>query len=388
MNKKIYLASPHMGGEEIKYIKEAFETNWIAPLGPNVENFEKEICNYTKAKHACALVSGTSAIHLALKNIGVGKDDIVFASTLTFSATINPIIYLGATPVFIDSEYESFNMCPKSLKKAFENAKLNNKMPKAVIVVHLYGQSADMDKIKEICDKYNTPIIEDAAESLGAKYKGVQTGTIGEIGIYSFNGNKIITTSGGGMMVSNNEKYTKKALFWATQSRENERHYEHKELGYNYRMSNIVAGIGRGQLEVLDERIAQKKAIYDYYKEAFKDISYIEMMPICEYNEPNYWLSCITLKEESVIKPIDIIEALEKENIESRPVWKPMHMQPFFKDYEFVQVKDGISVSEDLFNRGVCLPSDTKMSEEDIKKVIDVIKGLFEKNTDEVYLIW
>ena len=379
MNEKIYLSSPHMGGNEIKYIKEAFDTNWVAPLGPNVNNVEKEICSYTKAKHACALVSGTSAIHLALKCIGVTKGDIVFASNLTFSATINPIIYLGATPVFIDSEYESFNMCPKALKKAFENAKLNNKMPKAVIVVHLYGQSANMDKIKEICDKYNVEIIEDAAESLGTTYKGVQTGTIGDIGIYSFNGNKIITTSGGGMMVSNNEEYTKKALFWATQSRENEIHYEHKELGYNYRMSNILAGIGRGQLEVLDERIAQKKVIYDYYKEAFKEISDIEMMPICKYNKPNYWLSCITLKEESVIKPIDIIKALEKENIESRPVWKPMHMQPFFKDYEFVQVKDGISVSEDLFNRGVCLPSDTKMSVEDMKKVADIVKGLFKK---------
>ena len=386
MNEKIYLSSPHMGGNEIKYIKEAFDTNWVAPLGPNVNNLEKEICSYTKAKHACALVSGTSAIHLALKCIGVTKGDIVFASNLTFSATINPIIYLGATPVFIDSEYESFNMCPKALKKAFENAKLNNKMPKAVIVVHLYGQSANMDKIKEICDKYNVEIIEDAAESLGTTYKGVQTGTIGDIGIYSFNGNKIITTSGGGMMVSNNEEYTKKALFWATQSRENEIHYEHKELGYNYRMSNILAGIGRGQLEVLDERIAQKKVIYDYYKEAFKEISDIEMMPICKYNKPNYWLSCITLKEESVIRPIDIIKALEKENIESRPVWKPMHMQPFFKDYEFFSVKEGISVSEDLFNRGVCLPSDTKMSVEDMKKVADIVKGLFKKNTEEVSL--
>ena len=386
MNEKIYLSSPHMGGNEIKYIKEAFDTNWVAPLGPNVNNLEKEICSYTKAKHACALVSGTSAIHLALKCIGVTKGDIVFASNLTFSATINPIIYLGATPVFIDSEYESFNMCPKALKKAFENAKLNNKMPKAVIVVHLYGQSANMDKIKEICDKYNVEIIEDAAESLGTTYKGVQTGTIGDIGIYSFNGNKIITTSGGGMMVSNNEEYTKKALFWATQSRENEIHYEHKELGYNYRMSNILAGIGRGQLEVLDERIAQKKVIYDYYKEAFKEISDIEMMPICKYNKPNYWLSCITLKEESVIKPIDIIKALEKENIESRPVWKPMHMQPFFKDYEFFSVKEGISVSEDLFNRGVCLPSDTKMSVEDMKRVADIVKGLFKKNTEEVSL--
>ena len=386
MKERIYLSSPHMGGEELKYIKEAFESNWVAPLGPNVTGFENETCDYTSAKYATATVSGTSAIHLALKCLGVGQGDVVFCSTLTFTATANPIIYQGAEPVFIDSNYETWNMCPIALQKAFDDAKKNNKMPKAVVVVNLYGQSADYDALKAICDKYNVPIIEDAAESLGATYKGKQTGTIGEIGIYSFNGNKIITTSGGGMMVSNNEEYTKKALFWATQSRENEIHYEHKELGYNYRMSNILAGIGRGQLEVLDERIAQKKVIYDYYKEAFKEISDIEMMPICKYNKPNYWLSCITVKEKSNIKPIDIIKALEKENIESRPVWKPMHMQPFFKDYEFFSVKEGISVSEDLFNRGVCLPSDTKMSVEDMKKVADIVKGLFKKNTEEVSL--
>lgn len=378
MKKRIYLASPHMGGEEIKYINEAFDTNWVAPLGPNVTGFENEMCEYTGAKAATATVSGTSAIHLALKCLGVGQGDVVFCSTLTFSATANPIIYQGAEPVFIDSNYETWNMCPIALQKAFDDAEKNNKMPKAVVVVNLYGQSADYDALKAICDKYNVPIIEDAAESLGATYKGKQTGTIGEIGIYSFNGNKIITTSGGGMMVSNNEEYTKKALFWATQSRENERHYEHKELGYNYRMSNVVAGIGRGQLEVLDERIAQKKAIFDYYTEAFKNIPDIEMMPICEYNEPNYWLSCITLKEESIIKPIDIMVALEKENIESRPVWKPMHLQPFFKGYEFFSTKEGMSVSEDLFNRGVCLPSDTKMTEKDMQRIVSIIEGCFD----------
>lgn len=378
MKKRIYLASPHMGGEELKYINEAFDTNWVAPLGPNVTGFENEMCEYTGAKAATATVSGTSAIHLALKCLGVGQGDVVFCSTLTFSATANPIIYQGAEPVFIDSNYETWNMCPIALQKAFNDAEKNNKIPKAVVVVNLYGQSADYDALKAICDKYNVPIIEDAAESLGATYKGKQTGTIGEIGIYSFNGNKIITTSGGGMMVSNNEEYTKKALFWATQSRENERHYEHKELGYNYRMSNVVAGIGRGQLEVLDERIAKKKSIFDYYTEAFKNISDIEMMPICEYNEPNYWLSCITLKEESIIKPIDIMVALEKENIESRPVWKPMHLQPVFKDYEFFSVKEGISVSEDLFNRGVCLPSDTKMTEKDMQRIVSIIEGCFD----------
>ena len=377
MNKRIYLASPHMGDEELKFVKEAFETNWIAPMGPNVDCFEKEVADYVGINSASALSSGTAAIHLALKSLNVEKGDIVFCSTLTFSASCNPIIYQGATPVFIDSEYESYNMCPKALEKAFIEAQKENKMPKAVVVVNLYGQSADLDKIKEICDRYNVGIIEDAAESLGATYKGKQSGTIGEFGIYSFNGNKIITTSGGGMLVSNNENAIKKAKFWATQSRENERHYEHLELGFNYRMSNIVAGIGRGQLKKLDERIEQKKAIYETYKNEFKDIEDIEMMPVCDYGKPNYWLSVITLKEESKVKPLDIILALEKENIESRPVWKPMHLQPFYKEYKFVSNVEGKSVAEDLFNRGVCLPSDTKMSKEDMDRIIKIIKELF-----------
>ena len=378
MNKRIYLSSPHMGGEELKYINEAFDTNWVAPLGPNVNNFEKEICKYTKAKSATALASGTSAIHMALKCLGVGKGDIVFCSALTFSATANPIIYQGAEPVFIDSDYKTWNMCPIALQKAFDDAKKNNKMPKAVIIVNLYGQSADYDVLKAICDKYNVPIIEDAAESLGATYKGKQTGTIGDIGIYSFNGNKIITTSGGGMMVSNNEEYTKKALFWATQSREVERHYEHKELGFNYRMSNVVAGIGRGQIKVLDERIVKKKEIFETYKDAFKDIDDIEMMNICDFGEPNYWLSVATISEDSKVKPLDIILALEEENIESRPVWKPMHLQPFFKDCKFFSSLEEESISEDLFNRGICLPSDTKNSIEDFNKIINIIKCKFE----------
>lgn len=377
MKKRIYLASPHMGGEELNYINEAFDTNWVAPLGPNVNNFEKEMCEYTGAKSSTALVSGTSAIHLALKCLGVGQGDIVFCSTLTFSATANPIIYQGAEPVFIDSEYESWNMSPVALQKAFDDAKKNSKMPKAVVVVNLYGQSADYDKLKSICNKYNVPIIEDAAESLGATYKGVQTGTIGEIGIYSFNGNKIITTSGGGMMVSNNAEYTKKALFWATQSREAERHYEHKEIGFNYRMSNVVAGIGRGQLKVLDKRIEKKKEIYKAYKDGFKEIEDLEMMNVCDFGEPNYWLSVVTINENSKINPLDIMLALENENIESRPVWKPMHMQPFFKKYKFFSSLENASVSEDLFNRGICLPSDTKISHNDIKEIINIIKSLF-----------
>ena len=279
--------------------------------------------------------------------------------------------------MFIDSDAKTWNMCPKALKLAFEDAEKNNQLPKAVVVVNLYGQSADMDPILELCQQYNVPILEDAAESLGATYKGRMSGTIGDIGIYSFNGNKIITTSGGGMMVSNNEEYTKKATFWATQSREAERHYEHKEIGYNYRMSNVVAGIGRGQLKVLNERIAKKKEIYETYKEAFKDIEDIEMMNICDFGESNYWLSVMTLKETSKVKPLDIMLALEKENIESRPVWKPMHLQPIFNQYPFFTATKEIPVSEDYFNRGVCLPSDTKMTSKQQEKIIALVKQLF-----------
>lgn len=379
MMTRIYLASPHMSeeGYEQAYVKEAFDTNWVAPLGPNVNQFEQELADYVGVKSASALSSGTAAIHLGLKALGVKEGDTVFCSTLTFSASCNPILYLGATPVFIDSDAATWNMCPKALKKAFEDATKRHQLPKAVVVVNLYGQSADMDLILELCQKYNVPILEDAAESLGSTYKGRMSGTIGDIGIYSFNGNKIITTSGGGMMVSNNEDYTKKATFWATQSREAERHYEHKEIGYNYRMSNVVAGIGRGQLKVLNERIVKKKEIYETYKEAFRDIEDIEMMNICDFGESNYWLSVMTLKETSQVKPIDIMLALEKENIESRPVWKPMHMQPVFKQYPFFTATDDQPVSEDYFKRGICLPSDTKMTAEQQQHVIDIIKGLF-----------
>ena len=379
MKERIYLASPHMSeeGYEQTYVKEAFETNWVAPLGPNVTNFEQELATYVGVNSASALSSGTAAIHLGLKALGVEAGDVVFCSTLTFSASCNPILYLGATPVFIDSDAKTWNMCPKALKLAFEAAEKNNQIPKAVVVVNLYGQSADMDPIIELCEQYQVPILEDAAESLGATYKGRMSGTIGDIGIYSFNGNKIITTSGGGMLVSNNEAYTKKATFWATQSREAERHYEHKEIGFNYRMSNVVAGIGRGQLKVLKERIAKKKEIYETYQEAFKDIADIEMMNICDFGKSNYWLSVITLKETSKVKPLDIMLALEAENIESRPVWKPMHLQPIFKQYPFFTVSENIPVSEDYFNRGVCLPSDTKMTTGQQNHIIELIKELF-----------
>ena len=378
-NKRIYLASPHMGGLEEVFVKEAFDTNWIAPLGANVDGFEKELSEYVGSKTGAALASGTAAIHMALKAVGVKKGDKVFCSSLTFAASCNPIIYEGGIPVFIDSEPESHNMSPVALEKAFKAYEERGEMPKAVIVVNLYGQSADMDKIIEICKKYNVPIIEDAAESLGATYKGKHSGTFGEYGIYSFNGNKIITTSGGGMLVSNNKEGIAKVRFWSTQARDKARHYEHTELGYNYRMSNIVAGIGRGQLRVLEDRIAKKKEIFETYKEAFKDIEDIEMMPVCEYGEPNYWLTTITLSENSKVKPLDIILALEKENIESRPIWKPMHIQPYYKEYDFYSHNDEeeISVSEDIFNRGVCLPSDTKMTKEEQERVIKIIKELF-----------
>ena len=377
MSKKILLASPHMSDEgyEQQFIKEAFDTNWIAPLGENVNKFEEEIANYVGVKTGAALSAGSAAIHLGLKALNVKQGDIVFCSSLTFSATCNPIIYQNATPVFIDSEYETWNMDPLALEKAFE--KYPN--PKAVIVVHLYGTPAKMDEIIKICKKHNVPLIEDAAESLGSIYNGQQTGTFGEYGVFSFNGNKIITTSGGGMLVSNNEDGIKKVRFWATQSKEPVRHYEHKEIGYNYRMSNICAGIGRGQLKVLDKRIEKKTGIYNKYKNELEKVKEIKMQPIPKNTMPNHWLSVMTIDKDSKVKPLNIMETLEKENIDSRPVWKPMHLQPVFKEYDFITAKnDGSSVSEDLFNRGVCLPSDTKMTEEEQERVIDIIKKCFE----------
>ncbi|WP_430884130.1 DegT/DnrJ/EryC1/StrS family aminotransferase [Fusibacter sp. JL216-2] len=371
-NKKIWLASPHMSDEgyEMQYVQEAFDTNWVAPLGPNVNEFEKELAAKVGSQHAAAMTSGTGAIHLALKAAGVGEGDIVFCPTLTFSATANPIIYQNATPVFIDSDYETWNMDPKALEAAFE--KYGDKV-KAVLVVHLYGLSADMDKIMEICSRYSVTVIEDAAESLGAYYKGKHTGTFGEFGVFSFNGNKIITTSGGGMLVSDDEEKIKKVRFWSTQSRDAARHYQHSELGFNYRMSNVVAGIGRGQLKVLDQRVAKKKYIFECYKRELGQLEGIKFMPINDWNDPNYWLSVMTLKGS--VRPIDVMEGLEKENIESRPVWKPMHMQPFFAEYDYV----GGDVSEKLFDNGVCLPSDTKMTDGDLERIVSIIKGLWSK---------
>jgi len=354
-------------GYEMQYIREAFESNWIAPLGENVDSFEKELADKIGAGYAAALSSGTAAVHMALKAAGAGEGDIVFCSSLTFAATANAIIYENAIPVFIDSDEKTWNMDPDLLEEAFK------KYPqaKAVIVVHIYGLAADMDRIADICNRYGAVLIEDAAESLGTKYKGRHTGTIGDYGVFSFNRNKIITTSGGGMLVSDNKERIEKVRFWSTQSRDKARHYEHSELGYNYRMSNIVAGIGRGQLRVLDQRIEKKKYIFEYYRRELGQLDGVSFMPINEWNEPNCWLSCITLSGR--VRPIDIIEALEAENIESRPIWKPMHLQPYYKGRDFI----GSGVSDGIFENGVCLPSDTKMTDEDLDRVCGIIKGLW-----------
>jgi len=368
--KKIWLSSPHMSDEgyEMEYIKEAFDTNWIAPLGPNVVEFEKELAAKTGSKHAAALSSGTGAIHLALVALNIREGDIVLCPTLTFAASANPIIYQNATPVFIDSDYETWNMDPKGLETALE--KYGDQV-KAVMVVHLYGLSAEMDKIMALCRKYDVPVVEDAAESLGTLYKGKYTGTIGKFGVFSFNGNKILTTSGGGMLVSDDEEKIRKVRFWSTQSRDAARHYQHSELGFNYRMSNVSAGIGRGQLKVLDQRMNKKKYIFEYYKRELGGLAGIEFMPINDWNKPNYWLSVMILKGK--VRPLDVMEALEAENIETRPVWKPMHMQPFFAEYDYI----GGDVSEKLFENGVCLPSDTKMTDGDLERIVSIIKSLW-----------
>jgi dTDP-4-amino-4,6-dideoxygalactose transaminase len=354
-------------GYELNYIKEAFDTNWIAPLGPHVDAFEQELAARVGVSHAAALSSGTAAIHMALLAAGIGPGDMVFCQSLTFSATANPIIYQNSTPVFIDSDIKTWNMDPEALSAAFD------KYPqaKAVIVVHLYGLAADMDPILDICREHGAVVIEDAAESLGSYYKGRHTGTMGDYGVFSFNGNKIITTSGGGMIVSNNQERIRKVRFWATQSRDPARHYQHSEIGYNYRMSNIAAGIGRGQLKVLDQRVAKKKYIFEYYKRELSGLSGVHFMPVNEWNEPNYWLSCMTL--DGPVKPLTIMEALDKENIEARPIWKPMHLQPVFAGCDFV----GQGVSEQLFEQGICLPSDTKMTDEDLNRVCRTIKSLW-----------
>ncbi len=363
-----------MGGAEQKYIQEAFDSNWIAPLGANVDSFERELASYVGAKAASATSSGTAAIHLALDLLGVRAGDDVFCSTLTFIASANPILYLGANPVFIDSEPTTWNMSPQALQNALEEAKHNEKLPKAIVVVNLYGQSARMDEIAEICNEYRVPIVEDAAESLGSTYKGQKSGTFGTFGIYSFNGNKIITTSGGGMLVSDNEELIARSRFLATQARDPAKHYQHSVVGYNYRMSNIVAGIGRGQLEVLDERVAQKRAIFNRYEDALATIDGLEMMPELEGTFSNRWLSTFTLNPAKItITPYELIDLLDAANIEARPIWKPLHMQPLFEACKFYAHSEEAVISEQLFATGLCLPSDSKMPIDEQQKVIQLI---------------
>lgn len=373
--KRIYLSSPTTHGEEQAFVKEAFDTNWVAPLGPHVNALEKEIAEYTGCGHAAALSAGTAAIHLALKLLDVKQDDVVFVSDLTFSATCNPIVYENGTPVFIDAEPDTWNMSPAALTRAYE--KYPN--PKAVIVVHLYGTPAKLDEIMAICEAHGTPLVEDAAESLSSTYKGRHTGTFGRYGIYSFNGNKIITTSGGGMLVSADEEATKRATFLATQARDPARHYQHSQIGYNYRMSNITAAIGRGQLLHLEEHKAAKKAIYEQYRSAFADISQITMNPMNPEGDANNWLSCMTIAEDCNVTPDMVMDALEQEiNAESRPIWKPMHLQPVFEKYDFIPHNaDGSSVDEKIFDRGLCLPSDIKNTPEDMELIIRTVRACF-----------
>ena len=371
INGKIWLSSPTMHGNEMDYIKQAFDTNWVAPLGENVTGFENEMSDYLGISGALALCSGTAALHLAVKLSGVKKGDIVFCSDMTFSATVNPVVYEGGVPVFIDSERDTWNMDPEALKKAFE------KYPecKTVVAANLYGTPAKLDEIKDITESHGAVLIEDAAESLSATYKGVQTGAFGKYSAISFNGNKIITTSGGGMLLSDDKKAIDKARFWSTQSREPAAWYEHKEIGYNYRMSNIVAGIGRGQLKYLDEHKAKKREIYMGYKKLLKDLP-VSMNPYLDCSEPNFWLSCILIDEDCGISPLSVMDELNKYKIETRPIWKPMHMQPVFKNNDFISAADKF-VDEDVFARGLCLPSDIKMTKDEQQFVADKIISCF-----------
>lgn len=377
MTDKIWLSSPHMGGNEQKYINEAFEHNWIAPLGPNVNNFEEDLVLFTGAKYAAALSSGTAAIHLALILLGISNGDEVLCQSFTFSASANPILYQGAIPVFIDSEDETWNMCTDQLERAIKDRILKGKKPKAVIVVHLYGMPAKMDEIIKICANYEIPIIEDAAEALGSKYKGQNAGTFGEFGILSFNGNKIITTSGGGALLSNNKDNIAKSRFLATQARDEAPHYQHSNIGYNYRISNICAGIGRGQMEVLVERVNQRRANFEFYKSNFEGNEGITFQPEMEISYSNRWLSSILINPSKTngVTREDVRLALEKQNIESRPLWKPMHLQPIFRD--FPAYLNGIS--ETLFNNGLCLPSGSNLSLDEKQRVTYFIQKAFDK---------
>ncbi|UTY39963.1 aminotransferase class I/II-fold pyridoxal phosphate-dependent enzyme [Allocoprobacillus halotolerans] len=404
LENKVWLSSPTMHGEELKYITEAYETNWMSTVGKNIDEIEKIVCEKVGCKYAVALASGTSTLHLSVKLAGVKPGDKVICSDMTFDATVNPVVYEGGVPIFVDTEYDTWNMDPKALEQAF----LLYPEVKVVVLVHLYGTPAKVDEIKAICDKHNAILIEDAAESLGATYKGIQTGTFGDYSAISFNGNKIITGSSGGMFLTDDEEAAKKVRKWSTQSRENAPWYQHEELGYNYRMSNVIAGVIRGQLPYLEEHIAQKKAIYERYKDGLKDLP-IQMNPYDEDNsEPNFWLSCMIIDKEAMCKqvrsetealyisepgkscPTEILETLAKYNAEGRPIWKPMHMQPIYRMNPFI-TKNGngraktnayiagssLDVGMDIFDRGLCLPSDNKMTVEEQDKIIEIIKECF-----------
>ena len=402
---KVWLASPTMHGDEIKYVQEAYDTNWMSTVGENINEVERLACEKTGSKYAVALASGTSALHLAVRLAGVKPGDKVFCSDMTFAATVNPVMYEGAIPVFIDTEYDTWNMDPKALEKAFEIYP----EVKVVVLVHLYGVPGKIDEIKKICDKHNAIIVEDAAESLGATYKGKQTGTFGNYNCISFNGNKIITGSSGGMLLTDSLEAANKTRKWSTQSRENAPWYQHEEVGFNYRMSNVIAGVVRGQFPHLDEHIAQKKAIYERYKEGLKGLP-VEMNPFDSKNsEPNYWLSCMIIKPEAMARqvrgeqdylyekekgkssPQEILDAIAAINAEGRPIWKPMHMQPIYRMNPFITKNgngraqtnayiagDSCDVGMDIFNRGLCLPSDNKMTPEQQDVIIEVIRSCFE----------
>ena len=374
IDKQILLSTPHMGHAELEYVEEAFRTNWIAPLGPNVDAFEKEVAALVGIGHAAALSSGTAAIHLALRLLGVGPGDKVFCSSFTFAASANPIAYQGAEPVFIDSETWSWNMSPAALERGLESARREGWLPKAVVIVNIYGQSADYDVLGEICGRYGVPIVEDAAESLGALYKGTPSGRFGRMAVFSFNGNKIITTSGGGMLVSDDPDLIVRARFLSTQAREPALHYEHREIGYNYRMSNILAGVGRGQLEVLADRVEARRAVFDAYRAGLGDVEGVDWMPEPEWSFSTRWLSVCRIDEAKTgISARELIRRLADEMIETRPVWKPLHRQPVFAGCRYFEHGNS-SVSDDLFDASICLPSGSNMTQEEVARIVATIR--------------
>ncbi len=376
MSERIYLSPPHMSGEELKLVIDAFESNWIAPLGPHVDGFEKEMAQYIGVQHAAALSSGTAAIHLALILLGVEQDDEVLCQSFTFAGSANPIVYQNAKPIFIDSEPETWNMDPELLEKAIKDRLKRGKKPKAVIVVHLYGQPAKLNEIRTLCQTYEIPLIEDAAEALGSSYQGQKVGRFGDLAILSFNGNKIITTSGGGMLLSDNENFIKKARFLATQARDNAPHYQHSVIGFNYRMSNILAAIGRGQLKVLEKRVQKKRSIFEFYQKQFQEYEGISFQPELAGTRSNKWLTCLTIDPSKTgTNREEIRLLLEQHNIESRPLWKPMHLQPVFKEAPFW----GNGISEELFKKGLCLPSGTALNTKQLDLIVSLVKSLLQK---------